>query len=308
MFGPGLDQPLVEYAGSGTTSRTFLSADERGSIIARSASTGALIAANSYDEYGIPGSANAGLFQYTGQVWISQLGFYYYKARMYSPTLGRFMQTDPLGYGGDGPNLYAYVLNDPVNSADPAGTKTGTGGTINVTACNAGDHNIGSGGLLICVPNDIGSEYGTTEPTPGGNVEREGVGRPDRQKQNQKQKQKQKPTKTQCFKQAFEKDGLSLVLDGLALIPGGGEAGAAGKTTAALVVLLDSAFRGNGLGAGLSAAGGSLEIAREAGHAGLLSKSFAEAVPVLGTFVGAYAFTNDIIDFEEDYNDCLAGG
>ena len=130
MFGPGLDQPLVEYAGSGTTSRTFLSADERGSIIARSASTGALIAANSYDEYGIPGSANAGLFQYTGQAWISQLGFYYYKARMYSPTLGRFMQTDPLGYGGDGPNLYAYVLNDPVNFGDPLGLCTGPEGDI----------------------------------------------------------------------------------------------------------------------------------------------------------------------------------
>jgi hypothetical protein len=31
----GMDEPLVEHAGSGTTSRTFLSADERGSIIAR---------------------------------------------------------------------------------------------------------------------------------------------------------------------------------------------------------------------------------------------------------------------------------
>jgi hypothetical protein len=40
---------------------------------------------------------------------------------MYTPTLGRFMQPDPLGYGGDGPNLYAYVLNDPVNFSDPLG-------------------------------------------------------------------------------------------------------------------------------------------------------------------------------------------
>lgn len=37
------------------------------------------------------------------------------------PSYGRFLQADPLGYEGDGPNLYAYVLNDPVNRTDPFG-------------------------------------------------------------------------------------------------------------------------------------------------------------------------------------------
>ena len=127
-FGDQVDQPILEDSGGalacGTTTR-YLNTDIRGSIIAQADCSGNRTAINAYDEYGIPAATNVGRFQYTGQAWLPELGMYYYKARVYSPTLGRFMQTDPIGVNG-GINIYAYAGGDPVNLIDPSGLKSVT--------------------------------------------------------------------------------------------------------------------------------------------------------------------------------------
>ena len=153
-FGDQIDQPILEDSGGalacGTTTR-FLNGDIRGSVIAQADCAGNRTAINAYDEYGIPAATNVGRFQYTGQAWLPELGMYYYKARVYSPTLGRFMQTDPIGVNG-GINIYAYAGGDPVNLSDPSGLIPSICGTPSCSTIVVTGPSRGGPGIVVESP------------------------------------------------------------------------------------------------------------------------------------------------------------
>jgi RHS repeat-associated protein len=86
----------------------------------------------SYDVYGQPAITDefgngitvsdiGNSHMFTGRRWDNESGLYFFRARHYSPVLGRFMQMDPVGPFSLETNLYAYAQNRPSDLTDPLG-------------------------------------------------------------------------------------------------------------------------------------------------------------------------------------------
>ena len=126
-YGTGPNAVLSRMTGAGTDRATLIP-DVQGSIIATLDAASGSLAKAGYQAFGENPTTYTGTFRYaaqridpeTGGSSAQPSGLYYDRARMYSPTWGRFLQPDPIGYEG-GNNLYAYVQNDPLNQTDPLG-------------------------------------------------------------------------------------------------------------------------------------------------------------------------------------------
>lgn len=118
--GPGIDQPLA-VTKSGATS--YFQDDGIGSITSLSNATGDLTDTYVYDSFGNSLSSTGNTdnpFRFTARELDAETGLYYYRARYYDPTIGRFISEDPVGFTGN-KDVYRYAENSPVNETDPSG-------------------------------------------------------------------------------------------------------------------------------------------------------------------------------------------
>src|SRR5829696_8398187 len=77
-----------------------------------------------YDEFGnVLEDTNPGFqpFGFAGGLYDPDTKLTRFGARDYDAQTGRWIAKDPIGFAGGDTNLYAYVMNDPVNLLDPEG-------------------------------------------------------------------------------------------------------------------------------------------------------------------------------------------
>ncbi|WP_138985732.1 RHS repeat domain-containing protein, partial [Xanthomonas sacchari] len=119
LTGLGIDE---RYARNEASGRAYFLSDALGSTRALTNASGSLIQRYDYTPYGQTSQASAGTtnpYQYTGRERDAS-GLYYYRARYYSSSVGRFLSEDSIGLAG-GVNPYAYVNGDPLSYRDPSG-------------------------------------------------------------------------------------------------------------------------------------------------------------------------------------------
>ena len=126
IHGAATDEILAKTDWAGTF---YYHHDGLGSTVALTNSSGNVIESYLYDVYGKPTVLNASntaitasafgnRFLFTGREWIRRIEIYDYRNRVYSPDLGRFLQTDPIRFDAGDVNTYRYVGNGVTQLTD----------------------------------------------------------------------------------------------------------------------------------------------------------------------------------------------
>jgi RHS repeat-associated protein len=131
VYGSGPDEILYRHDTVRGDLRYHL--DRMGNVVFLLDSDGDGIERYTYDAFGHPTvtdwngdnprtwSAYGNRFMFTGREYFPELGLYDFRNRFYYPVLGRFLQSDPMGFDAGDTNFYRYCGGDPVNGSDPFG-------------------------------------------------------------------------------------------------------------------------------------------------------------------------------------------
>ena len=112
-----------------STTSSFFHFDGLGSTDRLTSSAEAVTDSYLYQAFGnlfSSSGATTNPFRFVGQpgyYYDSALSQYYVRARHYNPATARWLSADPIGLAG-GPNLFAYVQNDPLQMIDASGLIT----------------------------------------------------------------------------------------------------------------------------------------------------------------------------------------
>ena len=115
-----IDEPLAMKR-SGTID--FYEQDGLGSVTSLTSSSGSVAQTYTYGSFGNQTASSGSLtnsFRYTVREFDTETGLYYYRARYYEPTTGRFLSEDP-NKDGVAASLYDYVRNNPTGETDSFG-------------------------------------------------------------------------------------------------------------------------------------------------------------------------------------------
>jgi len=132
LYGPGADEILIRFQPDTNAGYIHYHLDAMGNVQFLLSEENLGLEKYTYDAFGRPAitswtgdpravSLYGNRFMFTGREYLYTLGIYDYRHRLYHPGLGRFIQTDQIGFGGDPMNLYRYCSGNPILHGDPTG-------------------------------------------------------------------------------------------------------------------------------------------------------------------------------------------